>query len=160
MSTLNPDNLLDRILLYWQTEDLIRAYQFDVNKLVKIDALSQQNTQVDASVWLQDFVARMEDENVKASGHTSHSTPLIDEMLERYHRQNLSDKNFDARTKALKPAINAYNKQRRMVVDDVTALLELTYAYYMQKMAGGEIPEAIENLATEAIEILNELSNA
>ncbi len=158
MAVLNPDNIIDRILLYWQTEDLLRAYKLDINKLLSNRAFADEFASDDAKDWLNDLVEAMKNENVVENGHTSHSKKLISE-LESKHIDKLKTETYRGIFESLKPAISAYSKQKQTAARPVFILFELLYAFYLQRLSGAEMNERIEQLGTQAAHCLNELAN-
>lgn len=158
MSVLDPQSIVDRVLLYWQTEDLLRAYKFDVEKLLNNKAFAEEFAAEDAKEWLKDLANAMQSEGVKENGHTSHSKALISE-LEPVHIDKLKTEIYKGLFESLKPAITAYSKQKQTAARPVFILFELLYAFYLQRLSGAEMTETIEQMGTQAAHCLNELAN-
>ena len=69
MAVLDPQSIVDRVLLYWQTEDLLRAYKLDIEKLLNNKAFAEDFAAEETKEWLKDLAAAMESEGVKENGH-------------------------------------------------------------------------------------------
>ncbi|MFY0673117.1 MAG: DUF4924 family protein [Bacteroidia bacterium] len=158
MSVLDPQSIVDRVLLYWQTEDLLRAYKLDAEKLLSNKAFAEEFAADDAKEWLIDLAIAMEREGVKENGHTSHSKELIKD-LEPKHIDKLKTETYKGIFESLKPAISAYAKQKQTAARPVYILFELLYAFYLKRLSGEEIPPSIEQMGTQAAHCLNELAN-
>ena len=158
MAVLDPQSIVDRVLLYWQTEDLLRAYKLDIEKLLNNKAFAEDFAVEETKEWLKDLAAAMESEGVKENGHTSHSKELIKE-LEPVHIDKLKTETYKGIYDSLKPAISAYAKQKQTAARPVYILFELLYAFYLKRLSGEEISPSIEQMGTQAAHCLNELTN-
>lgn len=145
-------------MMYWQTEDLIRAYKFDIDKLLSSKAFEEEFEAAETKDWLRELAESMENEKVKEVGHTSHSKSII-ATLEAKHLTKLADGKYNGLFEPLKPAISAYSKQKPGLAKPIFILFELLYAFYLQKLSGAEMAETIENLGNQAAHCLNELVN-
>ena len=156
MAFLNPENHLDRILIYWQTEDLLRAYGLEVNKLLESKAFGQELDDNDTKDWLMELAVAMKKEQVQEIGHTSHSLKVI-KQLEAAHLIKLDQSDYKTEFEILKPAIKAYKLQKPIHLGDVYIMVEILYAFYLKKMSGDEISTKIEELGMQAATCLNAL---
>src|SRR6056297_1881165 len=83
------NNISEYILYMWQIEDMIRANEFDIEKIRKniIEKFDQPDEIKNEMVqWYEDLINRMEKENIKEKGHLSFLNEIIRE-LENLHEQ-------------------------------------------------------------------------
>ena len=69
---LKSNNIAEYVLYMWQTEDLIRSFDFDINKIEsEIIEKYPQSTEIKQQIkqWYKNIIQMMEIENVKEKGH-------------------------------------------------------------------------------------------
>lgn len=154
MSILNAENTIDRIIGFWQTEDLLRAYQFDIDKLTQKQFVQDDSKSDEARSFLEELKEAMENEDVLEKGHTRHSMLLIEEK-EAKHLELLKDNTAYRETfEQVQQAVGAYNKQQNINLGAVAVLFELLYAYYLKKLSGDEESELVAQMANTAAECI------
>jgi len=155
MSILNAENTIDRIIGFWQTEDLLRAYQFDIEKLTQKQFVQTDSKTDEARSFLVELKEAMEKEDVLEKGHTRHSMLLIEEK-ETMHLELLKSNSVYKETfEKVQHAVGAYNKQQNINLGAVAVLFELLYAYYLKKLSGDEESELVAQMANTAAECIN-----
>jgi len=82
-------NIAEYILYMWQVEDLIRAYQFNID-LIETNLISQysQPPKVKNEVrdWYANLMLMMYKEGIKDKGHLSFLTTLVNDMTDLHFR--------------------------------------------------------------------------
>jgi hypothetical protein len=82
-------NIAEYILYMWQVEDLIRAYQFNINEIEE-HLISQyaQSAKVknDVRDWFADLILMMHQEGIRKKGHLSFLKTLMDEITDLHIR--------------------------------------------------------------------------
>lgn len=109
------ENIIEYILYLKQIEDIIRANDFNINKL---DELFIDRFKVDSSTkskirnWYSDFIISMKQENVEKSGDIKLITDLVNELNE-IHLRLLNDPDeykHDELYRWAKPNIEEFRK--------------------------------------------------
>lgn len=82
-------NIAEYILYMWQVEDLIRAYQFNID-LIETNLISQYSqppkVKNDVRDWYANLMLMMYREGVKDTGHLSFLKTLINELTDLHYR--------------------------------------------------------------------------
>jgi len=144
-------NIIEYILYMWQIEDMIRANKFDINLINKniIQSFDQPDEiKEEMQEWYKDLIQRMENENIKESGHLSFLTDIIDK-LEQLHSQlikNPDELEYIEAYNAAKPALtDLKQKARGTVAEDVEASLQGLYGILMLKLQQKSINSATQD---------------
>lgn len=76
-------NVAEYVLYMWQIEDMIRAYNFNIN-LVEKNIISQFNhsdrIKKEIRNWYANIIVMMHKENIKDKGHLNFITKIINEL--------------------------------------------------------------------------------
>lgn len=80
---LKQNNIAEYILYMWQTEDMIRSFDFDIEKIKeqiveKYDISENIKNKIDK--WYQGLIQIMELENIKKSGHLQVFNNIVDDL--------------------------------------------------------------------------------
>jgi hypothetical protein len=82
-------NIAEYILYMWQVEDLIRAYQFNID-LIEQHLISQysqpQHIKDDVRDWYANLILMMHQEGIRENGHLSFLKTLLDEITDLHIR--------------------------------------------------------------------------
>ena len=156
MSVLNSENTIDRIIGFWQTEDLLRAYRFDVDKIFR-KQFAEDGRNEEAKAFLIELKSSMEKQDVVEHGHTHHSMELIEEKENKHGELLELDLEYANHFEKIKNPIKAYNQQQPTPMSAVAVLFELLYAYYLKRIAGDELNETVATMAESAGFCLNKL---
>ncbi len=105
------ENIAEYIIYMWQIEDLIRAYNFDIN-LIEKNYISNfdidNNKKTETKQWYQNIIEMMTIENVRKNGHIQINKNLINE-LNLFHLQllkNPEEQEYKEIFELAKPNIN------------------------------------------------------
>ena len=138
-------NIAEYILYLWQIEDLLRAQDFDLDKIGK-NIVSRfdtdDETRLEIYQWYKNLVIMMQKEQVTSNGHVQFLTNMVDE-LNRFHIRLLQASN-DSRYVQLfqiaKPLINEFRgKSLTTEAHDIQVGLQLLYSILLMKLKGGEL---------------------
>ena len=94
---LRKDNIAEYLIYMWQIEDMVRAFNLDID-LVKKNYLShftQWNDQqrAEALVWYQDIINMIRSENITDKGHLQICKNVIANLTE-LHQDIMTSSNF------------------------------------------------------------------
>ncbi|MFP4525071.1 MAG: DUF4924 family protein [Bacteroidales bacterium] len=133
-------NIAEYILYMWQIEDMIRAYNFDIQK-IKENIINQfdqpDDIKEEMTVWYNDLVNKMKEQEIAEQGHLDFINHLIQE-LDDLHRSLLHDPDeleyIDAYNKA-KPAIeDLRSKSKKAGAGDIEICLEGLYGILLLRL--------------------------
>ena len=158
-------NVPEYILYMWQIEDMIRASQFDIQKINQniIQKFDQpDDIKEEMFHWYQDLIEKMEQEQIKEKGHLSFLEQIV-QKLDEFHSQLIKDPKelgyIEAYNKA-KPALkDLKQKARGTVAGDVETGLQGLYGILLLKLQQKPInPETQDAMASisNMLALLNE----
>ena len=149
MIKLNPENLVDRIIALWQTEDILRANHFNVS------AIKQKQPSLSATEqeWLQKKADEMRDQGILESGHLQESKNWLS-AFEDATAEIPSEvaKEFETLITTLGQHPGAAEHS-----SPVQTSFEILYGYYLKRIEGKELSQSVEVLARAIGEYLDAL---
>ena len=98
---INPTHPVDRVIALWQTEALLRAHQFDIEKLVATQAEGEEKESI--RKWLQNIVDRMKSEGIEASGHLEETLEIVNELQANHNRLMNESEDFRNTLEEMEP---------------------------------------------------------
>ena len=138
-------NIIEYILYMWQVEDLIRAFNLDMERVSKyiVNAYEQpEPVKIEISEWYDDQIKMMISEKCQEHGHLTYLTNLVND-LERMHSQLISsgnEKKYVALFTTTRDAIEDLKTHSgKRVTGDVEAALNGLYGYLVLKLQKKEI---------------------
>ncbi len=143
-------NIVEYILYMWQVEDLIRAYQFDIES-IKTNVIPQYNLSGDilkeTTEWYDNLIEMMKVEQIKEKGHLQVITNIVND-LDRLHRQLLHDSKEVAYShiyNATLPFINEFDeKTGKTLKNEIELCLTGIYSHFLIKLQGKEVSEGTQ----------------
>jgi len=133
-------NIIEYILYMWQIEDMIRANDFDVDKINKnIIQNFEQPKEIKEEMyeWYKDLAQRMENEQIKEKGHLNFLSEII-QQLDHLHDELIKNPNeleYIEAYNAAKPALkDLKQKARGTVAGDVETSLQGLYGILLLKL--------------------------
>jgi hypothetical protein len=152
---LKRNNIAEYVLYMWQTEDLLRSFDFDIEK---IDSEIVQKYDLDDSIkesilnWNKGLIQMMDIENIKKSGHLQVITNVVNDMndLHLWLLNQPSEKKYKSYYEEAKPNILALAaKMQGKAVNEIDICLHGLYAVMLLKLQKKEIsPETVSSINT------------
>ena len=149
------ENIAEYILYMWQIENLIRAYNLDIDKIdseiiSKYTNLSEEQKK-DLHDWYESLIDMMRREGVEKSGHLQLNKNTII-ALDDLHRQLLADQKFAKYSaefyKTLPYIVELRAKAGEEKSGEIETCLNALYGIMMLRMQGKEISkETMEAIA-------------
>jgi hypothetical protein len=154
------ENIAEYILYMWQIEDLIRAYNFDTERINKelVDQF-QVDTEVrkDIRFWYEGLAESMKSEQIATSGHLAFLVGLVDDLNDFHYRVIDSPHHSDYRVIYEDAIYNIGDFRKKMLVkdkmSDMEVCLTVLYGFMLMKMKKRPISED----TAEAIETIRKL---
>ncbi|GAF03509.1 DUF4924 family protein [Saccharicrinis fermentans] len=143
-------NIVEYILYMWQIEDLIRAYQFNMEDIKK-GIIPQYNLSGDILQecidWYDNLAEMMTLEHIKEKGHLQVINNLVND-LDRLHRQLLNDPQeiaYGHIYNATLPFINEFDqKTGKKLSNEIELCLTGIYSKFLLKLQGKEVSKGTE----------------
>ena len=145
------ENVAEYVLYMWQLEDVLRAYEFDINKiqLTFIDSthLSKEKEE-EARQWYLHLIEQMQSEGVEKEGHLNANNELLNE-LSLFHSQLLNNakelKYLETYYKTLPIIKELRVKSNDNKVSDIEICFTALYGYLLLKLQKKEISSDTES---------------
>ncbi|MFA5814082.1 MAG: DUF4924 family protein [Bacteroidales bacterium] len=154
------ENIAEYILYMWQIEDLIRAYDFNYER-IKNELADQY--QVDPSVkkdiqlWYEGLIDSMKSEQITQSGHLAFLVGLVEDLNDFHFRLIDSPHHSDYQVLYEEAIYNIGDFRKKMIVrekiSDMEVCLTVLYGFMLMKMKKRTISED----TSKAIETIRDL---
>lgn len=158
------DNIAEYLLYMWHLEDIIRAYQFDFDKIKQnlIDPANySKEKEEEASTWYKQIINMMINENVEVKGHLKINDDLLAELLD-FHLKLLKDHNqlnyIETYYKVLPTIKEIQSKAIDKTTSDIETCFVALYGFLLLKMQKKNISKETTNSIKQISELLKELS--
>ncbi len=157
-------NIAEYILYLWQIEDLLRALDFDLDKIGKT-IVSQFETDDDTRLeiyqWYKNLVLMMEKEQVTERGHVQFISNLVDD-LNRFHLRLLqaaTDSKYLALYQFAKPIIDEFRlKSNDVDSHDIQVALQALYGIMLLKLQKKEVSASTQQAIAHVSMMLGHLA--
>ncbi len=148
---LRKSNIAEYLIYMWQTEDLIRAFQFDIDAikgqyLSKFSSLSSGQMEKEVE-WFTDLIRMMREENVSKTGHLQINKNIIAELSD-LHSELVSSEKFPyyraAYLDALPLIIELRKKNGDSHSNEIETCFNFLYGIVLLRMQGKTISQDTE----------------
>ena len=144
------NNIAEYVLYMWQLEDLLRAFEFDIDQLeenVFVTFSEDETTRSEIYQWYTNLVQMMEMENIKEIGHLQITKNVVLDLNTLHVQLLKSPEEVKYREFYYKAAPNLYEFQKR-IEDKETNEVEMMflglYGLLMMRIKKKEITEETE----------------
>ena len=166
------ENIAEYLLYMWQLEDILRAYEFDIDKVQKglIDTTDYSDiNKAEARKWYTKLIEQMKLENVEEKGHLNSNKELLNK-LSAFHKDLLKNANetqyVETYYKTLPYIQELRAKLENQAMDEIEICFTALYGYLLLKLQKREISAdtasaiiQISHLMRSLSEKYNSLSN-
>ncbi|MGL4992723.1 MAG: DUF4924 family protein [Bacteroidales bacterium] len=142
------ENIAEYLLYMWQIEDIIRAYELDIEK-IKSNIISQfdqpQEVKSEITTWYEDLIAMMRLEGVERSGHLQINKNIIIDLTDLHLQLLKSTKQAfytAAFYKALPYIVELRAKSGENKVGEIETAFNTLYGILLLKLQRKEISES------------------
>lgn len=149
-------NLAEYILYLWQVEDLIRALNFDmerINKELVERFRTNEEKQLEIYGWYKNLVVMMEKEQILQNGHLQFISNLVDELNE-FHLlllQSGKDPAYAVLFGQAKPLLDEFRMKSNDVTNhDIHVAFSLLYSILLLRLQQKQITPETEHAAALA----------
>jgi len=158
------ENIVEYILYMWQIEDIIRAHDFDMDKIE--ENLIQQYDQPDdvrqqIYEWYESLVEQMKEEQIVQQGHMAVYKRLIDDLYELHQKllQNTDELAYIEAYQKARPALNELvQKAKGAVSHEIEAAFTGLYGLLLLRLGGQEIKHGTAEAIADISQLMARLS--
>jgi hypothetical protein len=145
------ENIAEYILYMWQLEDLLRAYEFDVKKLVQNFGYPEQ-TLSEITQWYSELALAMKNEGLEKSGHLMQLKDIVQD-LSMFNIKLLQKPDeteyFEIFTNALPHITEIVEKSNNVLKNEIDACFTGMYGILMLRLQKKQIgPDTEYAIAT------------
>jgi hypothetical protein len=163
-SQKKKENIAEYILYMWQIEDIIRAYQLNIDliiaNIIKKFQLSPDKEK-ELTEWYESLIEMMRSENIQQEGHLQINKNVIIDLTDLHHAL-LSQPNYPEYNTAYHKAISTINelktKQNNSIDNDIEVCLSFMYGVLLLKLQKKELSEGTLKAKDIISEFLIQLS--
>lgn len=140
------ENIVEYVLYLYQVEDLIRAFQLDIDIIQeKLISKYQADEKISSEItdWYNNLVVMMEKEGLKEKGHLQFITNLIDD-INNFHIKLIngeSEKVYIQNYKSIAGVLTELKQKNSTAQNDIQLALDTIYGFLMLRLKKAEISE-------------------
>lgn len=150
-SKLKKENICEYLLYMWQVEDLIRAFNLNIDalneRIIATFPVKEDSERKSLYDWYESLIEMMRLENVQKSGHLQLNKNIVIE-LDEFHRLLLKsgqEAGYNAKFYHILPFITQLRNQSKIDLNDIELCFNFQYGIMMLRMKKAEItPETLQ----------------
>ena len=151
------NNIAEYIIFMYQTEDLIRSFGMDIERIKK-DLISltpkDEDEKEELGEWYNTIITTMKQEGIVSSGHLHEVQNLVSALQLLYRTLKKEDDAFQALTTTVQPFFDKNNVNN----NEVSICFNGMYGYLILKTGELPVPELTTISAKRYGEVLSYLS--
>lgn len=162
MKQRSGENISEYIIRIYRSEDLIRAFDFDLEKIGNhvINHLPLSNLEKLSEVnFYEEMIDKMKGQNLQISGHLDETHQLVD-TLEQLSKSLL--KSDEVYTKLYSDALPLIKKNIKISAGKITSEVQIClngiYGFLLLRLNGKSLNEEDQNMVEKFGEVLSYLS--
>ena len=160
---LRKSNIAEYLLYMWQVEDLIRANDFDVDRLLSIAAAGNDDETIRVSIarWYGELIDMMTMEGVRNHGHLQINNNVLLLLADLHGRIMESDgcQEYKQVYYSALPVIVSYRaKSDDLDKSELESCFEMMYGMWMLRLQGREISAGTADGASRVSALLARLA--
>ncbi|MDO9154324.1 MAG: DUF4924 family protein [Paludibacter sp.] len=154
-SKLKKENICEYLLYMWQIEDLIRAFNLDIDvvnqRIVAPYPVENETERKELYEWYESLIEMMRLENVTSKGHLQLNKNIIID-LDDFHNLILKSGKVPAYNHVffrVLPLINQFRQKGEAELSDIEQCFNFQYGYMLLRMKKTEITPQTQQTQTE-----------
>ncbi len=157
------ENIAEYILYFYQVEDLIRAFQLDmdlINEKLVASYQVDEKTATEISAWYENLVAMMKKEGRQYSGHLQFLENLTADLNE-FHLRVIAGAEaplYTSSYQSVEGLINELSQKNHYATNTVQTALDGIYGYLLLRMQKKEISSETTKAVKRLSSWLSQLS--
>jgi len=160
------ENIIEYLLYMFQVEDILRAYQFDMNMIRKfiidkfnVDPLLKE----DVTIWYADLLQKMLNQGIQEKGHLEFIRDLLktlEDLSSQLISVDIEYKDEYMRTKPDIELLKAKFPHERIKLGDIEVCINALYGIYLLRLQQVEISEDTREAAVQISRLLTKLAKS
>lgn len=152
---LKKENIAEYLLYMWQVENLLRAFQLDMDKvnngIVSQYPVQNESERKELYEWYESLIEMMRTENVQENGHLQINTNIIIDLNDLHTRVLKSAKinDYNISFYRILPLLNQLRLKSESGLSDIELCFNFQFGYMMLKMKKTEITGQTEHSQKE-----------
>ena len=147
------NNISEYIIHMYQTEDLIRAYEFDlteINKRIVNHIPDGDDEKKSLTDWYEDIIVKMKQQGIEKSGHLLEVQLIVEELSDIHEELQSTDNNFEKVYHKSKSHIDkSMTLAKGQIINEVQICLNGVYGLLLLRANGKKITnELMESINT------------
>lgn len=163
---LKKENIAEYLLYMWQVENLLRAFQLDMER-VNAGIVAKYPVQNEAERqelydWYESLIEMMRAENVQENGHLQINKNIIIDLND-FHTQVLKSgkvNDYNITFFRIVPLLNQLRMKSEVGLTDIELCFNFQYGFMMLKMKKAEITQQTEHSQKEISQFMQVMSKA
>ncbi len=158
------NNIVEYLLYMWQIEDLIRAYDFDLDRIER-DIISQfdvdDDTKAAMKQWYDSMITAMKNEGIEKQGHLKVLQGVLSDLTELHGQLMKSPFHQDyqkAYNNALPFLAELRQKSAGTAKNDLELALEALYGVLLLRLQGKQISDSTQQAIDRLSDFLSLLA--
>ncbi|MDR0332147.1 MAG: DUF4924 family protein [Dysgonamonadaceae bacterium] len=159
------DNIVEYLLYMWQIEDILRAYQLDIN-VVERELISSQNFSEEEKKslreWYEELITMMQQEGIQEKGHLQINKDIVAELTHLHTRllKNPEETDYIAMYYKTLPHIVALRaKSGQKDISEIETCATALYGFLLLKLQKKEISSDTQLAISQITAMLAMLSD-
>lgn len=160
--TKKQENIAEYIVHMYQTEELIRSYEFDLNRINNY-VISRIPVSIDEKkellLWYAAIIESMQNEGIETKGHLSETIALVDQLNQLHVDLLNEDNSYQKVFESASPFIDSQiNEANHTITDPIQICLNAIYGFLLLKLDGKKVTDNQQNMLDSFGDMLSYLS--
>jgi dTDP-4-dehydrorhamnose reductase len=158
------DNIVEYLLYMWQIEDILRAYQLDIN-VVERELISSQNFSEEEKIslreWYEGLILMMQQEDVQEKGHLQINKDIVTKLTDVHSRllKNPEETTYiELYYKTLPHIVALRAKSEQKDISEIETCATALYGFLLLKLQKREISSDTQLAISQITKMLALLS--
>ncbi|MCB0495046.1 MAG: DUF4924 family protein [Cyclobacteriaceae bacterium] len=156
------DNIAEYIVYIYQSEDLIRSFEFDldrINTYVISHIPLEKDAKKELLLWYASLIETMQKEKIESEGHLSETKELVNKLGQLHSDLTLHDEDYKKIVKSATPYIeNQIKESEGGITSAVQVCLNAIYGFLLLKLSGKSVTNEQQAMLTIFGDMLSYLS--
>ncbi len=156
------NNIAEYIIHMYQTEDLIRAFEFDIEKIKEFvikNIPENEETKADLATWYEAQLKAIKSQGIEKAGHLNELNGIVKELNMLKDKLIETDETFNKTYQSAKPFIDkSIGLSNGQITDEIQVCLNGIYGLLLLRMNGTEVPDELMTGLNHFGDVLSYLS--
>ncbi|HNP18098.1 MAG TPA: DUF4924 family protein [Fulvivirga sp.] len=156
------NNIAEYIIHMYQTEDLIRAFEFDIEKIKEFvikNIPENEDSKADLAAWYEAQLNAIKSQGIEKSGHLKELNEIVAELNSLKDKLIKTDETFNKTYQSAKPFIDkSIGLSKGQITDEIQICLNGIYGLLLLRMNGQHVPNELMESLNHFGDVLSYLS--